>query len=71
MPAALRENQLVLMGVRRCVTKRWTRPEQGAANVNVDRAFSSDGRAGSGMILRNHTGDVIFAACRKLDYCYD
>jgi ribonuclease HI len=37
----------------------------------VDGAFSPDGKAGAGMILRNVEGRVLFAACRQLRPCAD
>jgi ribonuclease HI len=50
--------------------KRWLPPDQGAAKLNVDGAFASDG-AGAGMVLRDHTGEVIFTACRQIVHCRD
>jgi ribonuclease HI len=46
-------------------------PESGMHKLNVDGAFSSDGRAGAGMVLRDTDGAVIFAACRCLKGCAD
>ena len=34
--------------------------------LNVDGSYSSDSSVGDGMILRDHEGTVIFAACRQL-----
>jgi ribonuclease HI len=39
--------------------------------LNVDGAFGCDGAAGTGMVLRDHEGHVIFAACRQLRRCRD
>jgi ribonuclease HI len=41
------------------------------AKLNVDGAFSPDGRAGCGMLLRNQRGEVLFAACRQVQHCQD
>ena len=50
----------------------WPPPEIGAVALSVDGSFNvTDGSAGSGMILRNASGDVIFAAYRKLFHCND
>lgn len=49
--------------------KKWVPPD---LTLNVDGSFLiSDGSAGAGMILRNHEGQVIFAACRELRHCAD
>jgi ribonuclease HI len=39
--------------------------------LNVDGAFSVEGNAGAGMLLRDHNGEVIVAACRQLRSCAD
>jgi hypothetical protein len=41
----------------------WKPPDANMAKLNVDGAFSPDGRAGRGMLLRNQRGEVLFAAC--------
>jgi hypothetical protein len=38
----------------------------GVTKLNVGEAFSQDGTAGAGMILRDNTGAVIFTTCRQL-----
>jgi hypothetical protein len=48
----------------------WLPPKPGEAKLNVDGAFTQDG-AGTGMVLRDHQGHVIFAACRSITYCRD
>ncbi|KAM0858225.1 hypothetical protein ACQ4PT_047971 [Festuca glaucescens] len=53
------------------VKQKWKPPDEGVAKLNVDGAFSHDGRAGTGMILRRSDGSVIFAACRRLGVCTD
>ena len=53
------------------VRKRWQPPEQGFAKLNVDGAFTTDGHAGAGMVLRDHRGHVIYTACRSLEHCSD
>jgi hypothetical protein len=39
--------------------------------LNVDGAYSADGRAGIGMVMQDCHGTVIFAACRQLLNCRD
>ncbi|KAK1644352.1 hypothetical protein QYE76_062157 [Lolium multiflorum] len=55
---------------RQKVRKKWMRPEPGVAKLNTDGAFARDGAA-TGMVLRDHQGDMIFAACRMLRHCSD
>jgi ribonuclease HI len=49
----------------------WRPPDGDMAKLNVNGAFSPDGRAGCGMILRNQQGEVIFAACQQVQHCRD
>ena len=56
---------------RQKVKQKWAPPSEGTDKLNVDGAFTSDGRAGAGMILRNDRGEVIVAACRHLVNCKD
>ncbi|KAE8812567.1 autophagy-related protein 7 [Hordeum vulgare] len=50
----------------------WPPPPDGMVALSVDGSYAiSDGSAGSGMILRKSTGEVIFAAYRKLFHCND
>ncbi|KAE8778199.1 hypothetical protein D1007_48904 [Hordeum vulgare] len=50
----------------------WPRPPEGMVALSVDGSYAtSDGSAGTGMILRKPSGDVIFAAYRKLFHCND
>ncbi|KAE8795553.1 protein transport protein sec24 [Hordeum vulgare] len=45
----------------------WPHPPDGMVALSVDGSYAiSDGSAGAGMILRTPTGEVIFAAYRKL-----
>lgn len=38
--------------------------------LNVDGSFvEADGSGGAGMILRNHSGEIIYASCRQLLSC--
>jgi ribonuclease HI len=53
------------------VRQKWLPPESNEAKLNVDGAFSTDGRAGIGMVMRDSNGVVIFAACRKIQQCQD
>jgi hypothetical protein len=57
--------------VQPSVNQQWRPPEEGYVKLNVDGAFSPDGKAGAGMILRNVEGRVLFAACRQLRPCAD
>lgn len=51
-------------------TLQWEPPANGEVKLNVDGSFiAENGSAGTGMILRDHAGHVIFAACRWLPYC--
>lgn len=45
-------------------------PGEGTAKLNVDGTFSPHG-AGTGMVLRDHEGQVIYTACRELKQCRD
>ena len=58
------------MDGRKKVRKRWTHPASGEAKLNVDGAFLGKASA-VGMVLRDHCGEPIFAACRNLPYCND
>ncbi|KAE8772657.1 protein transport protein sec24 [Hordeum vulgare] len=50
----------------------WPRPPEGMVALSVDGSYAiSDGSAGTGMILRKPSGEVIFAAYRKLFHCND
>ncbi|KAE8781796.1 protein transport protein sec24 [Hordeum vulgare] len=50
----------------------WPRPAEHEVPLLVDGSFHAvDGSTGSGMILRDSTGAVIFASYRKLFHCND
>ncbi|KAE8804515.1 autophagy-related protein 7 [Hordeum vulgare] len=50
----------------------WPPPLAGMVALSIDGSYrASDGSAGSGMILRTRTGEVVFAAYRKLFHCND
>ncbi|KAE8787456.1 retrotransposon unclassified [Hordeum vulgare] len=50
----------------------WPCPAEQEVALSVDGSFHAvDGSAGSGMILRDSTGAVIFASYRKLFHCND
>ncbi|KAE8809617.1 retrotransposon unclassified [Hordeum vulgare] len=50
----------------------WPPPPDGMVALSVDGSYAiSDGSAGAGMFLRTATGEVIFAAYRKLFHCND
>lgn len=60
------QTQRVLTEGRQKTRLIWTPPVNGTVKLNVDGAFGCDGAAGAGMVLRDHEGHVIFAACRQL-----
>ncbi|KAI4982518.1 hypothetical protein ZWY2020_023010 [Hordeum vulgare] len=50
----------------------WPPPASNVVALSVDGSYNHvDGTAGSGMILRDDKGTVIFASCRKLFHCND
>lgn len=50
----------------------WSAPSPGYAALSVDGSFQeSDSSAAAGMVLRDHEGQIIFAAYRVLFYCND
>ncbi|KAE8776224.1 autophagy-related protein 7 [Hordeum vulgare] len=54
------------------VAKKWSAPEANMVGLSTDGSFKlDDGTAGSGMILRDNKGDVIFASYRKFFQCND
>jgi hypothetical protein len=53
------------------VCMKWCPPLQGHAKLNVDGAFSSNGEAGTGVVLRDYQGQVLLSACRALQNCRD
>lgn len=55
---------------RQKVRKKWVRLVMGETKLNTDGAFTSNGAA-TRMVLRDHNGEVIFAACRELHQCND
>ena len=51
---------------------KWSPPPVSWAKLNVDGSFNpDDGTTGSGMVLRDHNGDIIFSACKSLWSCPD
>ena len=56
---------------RRPVTASWEPPPENHVKLNFDGSYvAADGSAGAGMVLRDHTGQVIYAACRWLLNCH-
>ena len=48
----------------------WQVPETGCAKINIDGSFVQATRfAGSGMILRDHMGEIVSCLCRCLQDC--
>jgi ribonuclease HI len=50
---------------------RWRAPDIGYMKLNTDGAFVSSREAGVGMVLRDHHGAVVAAACREAIQCQD
>ncbi|KAK1692512.1 hypothetical protein QYE76_009209 [Lolium multiflorum] len=55
---------------RQNVRKKWVAPPLGEAKLNTDGAYSTEA-AGTGMALRDHRGEIIYAACRSIPHCGD
>ncbi|KAM0908155.1 hypothetical protein ACQ4PT_015643 [Festuca glaucescens] len=53
------------------VKQKWKPPDDGQLKLNTDGAFTADGRAGAGMVIRDAGGRAIFAACRNISACAD
>ena len=50
----------------------WPNPSQGWVALSVNCSYAAhDGKAGTGMILRDNNGKMIFAAYRRLFRCND
>ena len=63
-PAELLERQVTVP------CKPWPNPQAGSMALSVDGSYNAtDDSAGSGMILRDDKGGVIFATYRKLFHC--
>ena len=52
--------------------KHWSKPPDGWVKLTIDGSYKmEDGSAGTGMILRDVSGSIIFSACRSLQSCGD
>lgn len=52
------------------VQERWRKPSEGWMKLNVDGSFSAaEENGGTGMILRNSNGSIIFSSCKSLAKC--
>jgi ribonuclease HI len=49
----------------------WAPPQVGWCKLNNDGSFDNKGDAGAGMVVRDHDGNIILSACRKLQSCRD
>jgi ribonuclease HI len=49
----------------------WAPPRAGWCKLNTDGSFDNKGDAGAGMVVRDHDGNIILSACRKLQSCRD
>ncbi|KAK1651426.1 hypothetical protein QYE76_069231 [Lolium multiflorum] len=56
---------------RRKERKHWRVPDIGYMKLNTDGSFVSSREAGMGMVLRDHHGVVVVAACREAIQCRD
>ena len=50
---------------------KWSPPSLGWCKLNTDGSFSTNGGTGIGMVARDHSGEIIFSACRYLPICRD
>jgi ribonuclease HI len=58
--------------LKKQVNKPWCLPPHGWVKLTVDGSYKKeDGTAGSGMVLRDDMGRVIFSSCRSLVLCGD
>jgi hypothetical protein len=55
----------------RSMSPPWPKPIPGWNALSVDGSFDEEGRAGTGMVLRDSNGSVIFSAHRCLQHCND
>jgi ribonuclease HI len=52
--------------------KSWCRPPAGWVTLTIDGSFKEvDGNGGSGMVLRDEVGHIIFSACHFLPSCVE
>jgi hypothetical protein len=52
--------------------KSWRRPPAGWVTLTIDGSFKEvDGNGGSGMVLRDEVGHIIFSACHFLPSCVE
>jgi hypothetical protein len=54
---------------KRRQNQQWPKPEPGRLALSVDGSFDAEGRAGTGMVLRDSNEGVIFSAYRSLLNC--
>jgi hypothetical protein len=58
--------------LRKTSEKRWQLPSSSWVKLNFDGSVKiDDGLAGTGMILRDEEGSIIFSTCRRLVNCSD
>ena len=50
---------------------KWSAPKSGWVKLSTDGSYGDDGSAGSGMVLRDDKGAIIFSSCRQLFSCRD
>jgi hypothetical protein len=48
---------------------KWTPPPSGWYKLSIDGSYDVIGKAGAGMVVRDHNGEVIISACRELKSC--
>ncbi|KAI4998006.1 hypothetical protein ZWY2020_053348 [Hordeum vulgare] len=47
----------------------WVLATVGWAKLNINGSWTSDGRAGAGMVLRDNKGHIIYTSCREVFSC--
>ncbi|KAE8814668.1 autophagy-related protein 7 [Hordeum vulgare] len=47
----------------------WLPPEEGWAKLNIHGTWSAEAGTGTGMVLRDNVGGIIFSSCRVLYSC--
>lgn len=50
---------------------KWNPPPVGWVKLNSDGSWTENGKAGAGMVLRDHLGNIIYSSCRELFSCRD
>uniref|UniRef100_A0ACD6A3W9 Uncharacterized protein n=1 Tax=Avena sativa TaxID=4498 RepID=A0ACD6A3W9_AVESA len=68
-PLALSDRPVRPPPIAKLAAKPWLRPPEGWVKLTIDGSFCmEDDTAGTGMVLRDSEGTVIFSACRFIPY---